>query len=348
MRFAFMCKNRKGRRGSIAIIGAGPAGLAATGYLACMGYEVDVYDKLPYAGGLMMFAIPSYRVYPDNVLEGAEDLRDRLSVKFYFKTKVFAKNQSRHDEGDNFVENFVNLEDLVEKYNVVLIATGTWSSRKLGVEGENSKNVLTALEYLYHWRLYEEGLTIEKPPMGRKVVVVGAGLSAIDAAEKAFDTGADVSIVYRRTIAEAPAGVYPINELIKRGINFVELVQPTKIISDGGYARGIELMKMRLGEPDESGRPRPVPIPGTEFIMEADLVVLAVGEVPTPPFTDKFMNIAIDRSRRIQVNNKYQTAIEKVFAAGDIVIGPSFIGKAFGSGLRAAKYIDNYLVYLKS
>ncbi|MCC6016851.1 MAG: FAD-dependent oxidoreductase [Desulfurococcaceae archaeon] len=346
MRFAFMCRDRGGRRGSVAIIGAGPAGLAAAGYLTCMGYEVDVYDKLPYVGGLMMFAIPSYRIYPDNVIEGVEDLRDRLSVRFYLRTKVFAKNQSRHDEGDEFVEKVVNLEDLVEKYNAVLISTGTWSSRKLGVEGEDSRNVLTALEYLYHWRLYEEGLATEKPPTGRNVVVVGAGLSAIDAAEKALETGADVYIVYRRTIAEAPAGIYPINELIKRGVRFVELVQPTKIISEGGYARGLELVKMKLGEPDETGRPRPIPVPGTEFVMEADLVILAVGEIPTPPFVDKFMNISIDRSRRIQVNNRYQTALEKVFAAGDVVTGPSFIGKAFGSGLRAAKYIDSYL-YLR-
>jgi glutamate synthase (NADPH/NADH) small chain len=341
-----MCRDRGGRRGSVAIIGAGPAGLAAAGYLACMGYEVDVYDKLPYVGGLMMFAIPSYRIYPDNVIEGVEDLRDRLSVRFYLRTKVFAKNQSRHDEGDEFVEKVVNLEDLVEKYNAVLISTGTWSSRKLGVEGEDSRNVLTALEYLYHWRLYEEGLATEKPPTGRNVVVVGAGLSAIDAAEKAFETGADVYIVYRRTIAEAPAGIYPINELIKRGVRFVELVQPTKIISEGGYAKGLELVKMKLGEPDETGRPRPIPVPGTEFDMEADLIILAVGEIPTPPFVDKFMNISIDRSRRIQVNNRYQTALEKVFAAGDVVTGPSFIGKAFGSGLRAAKYIDSYL-YLR-
>jgi glutamate synthase (NADPH/NADH) small chain len=341
-----MCRDRGGRRGSVAIIGAGPAGLAAAGYLACMGYEVDVYDKLPYVGGLMMFAIPSYRIYPDNVIEGVEDLRDRLSVRFYLRTKVFTKNQSRHDEGDEFVEKVVNLEDLVEKYNAVLISTGTWSSRKLGVEGEDSRNVLTALEYLYHWRLYEEGLATEKPPTGRNVVVVGAGLSAIDAAEKAFETGADVYIVYRRTIAEAPAGIYPINELIKRGVRFVELVQPTKIISEGGYARGLELVKMKLGEPDETGRPRPIPVPGTEFVMEADLIILAVGEIPTPPFVDKFMNISIDRSRRIQVNNRYQTALEKVFAAGDVVTGPSFIGKAFGSGLRAAKYIDSYL-YLR-
>ncbi|MEM1736712.1 MAG: FAD-dependent oxidoreductase [Ignisphaera sp.] len=347
MRYAFLCKNRGGKRGFIAIIGGGPAGLAATGYLSCMGYDVDVYDKLPYAGGLMMFAIPSYRIYPDNVIEGVEDLRDRMSVKFYLKTKVFAKGQSRYDEGDEFVENTIALEELVEKYDAILIATGTWNSRKLGIEGEDSKNVLTALEYLYHWRLYEEGLIQEKPIKGDKVVVIGAGLSAIDAAEKALEEGAEVYVAYRRTIAEAPAGIYTINSLIREGVHFIELVQPSKIITSNNIATGIVFTKMRLGELDETGRPKPIPIPGSDFEIDADLIILAVGEIPTPPFIDKFSSISLDRSRRIIVNKFYQTNLDKVFAAGDVVIGPSFIGKAFSSGLRAAKYLDSFLTYRK-
>uniref|UniRef100_A0A7C2VHU2 Glutamate synthase n=1 Tax=Ignisphaera aggregans TaxID=334771 RepID=A0A7C2VHU2_9CREN len=345
MRFGFICREKGGKRGSIAIIGAGPAGLAAVGYLACMGYDVDVYEKLPYAGGMMMFAIPSYRIHPDNVIAGVEDLRDRLSVRFYFKTKVFARGQTRHDEGDDFVEKVVELDDVVEKYNAVIIATGTWSSRKLGVEGEDSRNVLTALEYLYHWRLYEEGLVKEKPPAGKKIVVVGAGLSAVDAAEKALETGAEVIMAYRRTIAEAPAGIYTINVLRKKGVEFMELVSPTKIVAEEGYVKGLELRRMKLGEPDESGRPRPVPIPGSEFVLDTDLVILAVGEIPTPPFVDKFANIAADRSKRIAVNDRLQTALDKVFAAGDVVTGPSYIGKAFGQGLRAARFVDSFLTY---
>lgn len=347
MRYAFLCKNKSSKKGSIAVIGAGPAGLAVTGYLSCLGYDVDVYDKLPYAGGLMMFAIPGYRIYPDNIVEGVEDLRDRMSVKFYFKTKVFARNQSRHDEGDEFVEKIVDFEDLVEKYDAVVIATGTWSSRKLGVEGENSVNVVTALEYLYRWRIYEEGLVSEKPPKGKRVVVVGGGLSAIDAAEKAMEEGSEVFIAYRRTIAEAPAGIYAINSLIREGVHFIELVQPLKITTFNNVATGIVLIKMKLGEIDETGRPRPIPIPGSEFTLDADLIILAVGEIPTPPFTEKSSSISLDKSRRIIVNKYYQTNIDKVFAAGDVVIGPSFIGKAFGSGLRTAKYLDSFLTYKK-
>ncbi|MEM0027466.1 MAG: FAD-dependent oxidoreductase [Ignisphaera sp.] len=347
MRFAFLCREGGGKRGSVAVVGAGPAGLAAAGYLACEGFEVDVYDKLPYAGGMMMFAIPSYRIYPDNIIEGVEDLRDRMSVKFYFNTKVFAKGQKRHDEGDEFVKNVVELEDIVEKYKAVLIATGTWSSRKLDVEGEDSKNVFSALEYLYHWRIYEEGLVSEKPPKGNRIVVIGAGLSAVDAAEKALETGAEVFMVYRRTIFEAPAGVYTINSLIREGVKWMELLQPTKIISKNGFATGVEFVKMRLGEPDETGRPRPIPIPGSEFVIEVDLVILAVGEIPTPPFMGQYTSVSSDKSGRIIVNRYHQTSKANVFAAGDVVTGPTFIGKAFSGGLRAGKSISSYLSYGK-
>lgn len=344
---AFLCIGRGGRRGSIAIVGAGPAGLAASGYLSCMGYDVDVYDKLPYAGGLMMFAIPSYRIYPDSVIECVEDLRDRMGVRFNLRTKVFARGQSRHDEGDDFVGSVVALEDLIEKYDAVVIATGTWSSRRLGVEGEGCGNVVTALEYLYRWRLYEEGLVAGEPPKGGRVVVIGAGLSAIDAAEKALEGGAEVYIAYRRTVAEAPAGRYPIHSLVRRGVHFIELIQPTRIVTHNSRATAVVFTRMRLGEPDESGRPRPIPVPGSEFTLDADLIVLAIGEVPTPPFVDRFLNISVDRLGRISVDRFYRTGINRVFAAGDVAIGPSLVGRAFGSGLRAAKHLDTLLTSRK-
>lgn len=343
-RFAPPCRGGGGKRGSIAIVGAGPAGLAAAGYLACEGFEVDIYDKLPYAGGMMMFAIPSHRIDPDSIIDGVEDLENRLSVRFYFNTKVFAKGLKRHDKGDDLVKNFVDLEDIADRYKAVLIATGTWGSRRLGVEGEDSKNVFSALEYLYRWKLYEMGFISEKPPTGSKVIVIGAGLSAVDAAEKALETGAEVYMVYRRTASEAPAGIQAINSVIRKGVKWIELLQPTKIISKNGFAIGVEFTKTRLGEPDKSGRPRPIPIPGSEIVMEADLIILAVGEIPTPPFTRHYTLISFDRSScRIIVNEHHQTSKENVFAAGDVVTGPSLIGNAYGSGLRAGRSISNYL-----
>lgn len=343
MRFAFLCKERGSKRGSVAVVGAGPAGLAAAGYLACQGYDVDVYDKLPYAGGLMVFAIPTIRIHPDNVIEGVEELRDRFSVRFHFRVKVFAKGQERHDEGDEFVERAVTLEEVVEAHDATLIATGTWSSRRLGIEGEDAAGVLTALEYLYHWRLYEEGLTTKEPPRAKRVVVIGAGLSAVDAVEKALESGAEAYMAYRRTMAEAPAGDYMVKRLVRLGAKFIELAQPKKVVVEGGKAVGVEFLRARLGEPDETGRPRPVPIPGSEYVIHADLIVTAVGEIPTPPFAGGFSGIAVDKGGRITVNKFYQTGIDKVFAAGDVVMGPSFIGKALSSGFRAAKFLDAWL-----
>lgn len=345
MKFAFMCReSRGGGRGKVAVVGGGPAGLAAAGYLVCYGYEVDVYEKLPYAGGLMTFAIPPYRIPRENVIEGVEDLEKNFSVKFNYRTKVFCGDKVRHDEGDEFVQNVLDLMKLVNEYDAVLITTGIWSSRKLGVPGEEAQGVLTALEYTYGWWIYDSGLSTHKPPVGKRVVVVGGGFSAVDAAEVSHMKGSkEVILAYRRTIKEAPAGEYEIRRLIAEGIKWMDLVQPTKIVVENGRVSGVEFVKMRLGAPDESGRPRPEPIPGSEFVLEADLVLVAAGEIPTPPLEGECGGIKVDRGRRVVVNSRMQTNVEKVFAAGDVVTGPSMIGKAIGSGLKAATNIDMYL-----
>ncbi len=340
-----MCREPESRgRGRVAIIGGGAAGLAAAGYLACAGYEIDIYDKLPMLGGLMMFAIPTLRVPRDSVIEGVEDLKTRFSIKIFTRVKVFADGAERRDEGDEFVERVEPLSRIIESYDAVLIATGIWRSRKLGIEGEDSRGVFTALEFLYHVRAYEHGLIDRAPECGKKVVVVGAGLSAVDAAEQALELGAEeVYLVYRRTIREAPAGEYEIRRLIREGVKWIELAQPTKIVARNGRVVGVEFVRMRLGEPDETGRPRPIPVPGTEFVLEADTVIVAVGEMPTPPIEKEFMGISLDKRGRIVVDERMRTGNEKVFAAGDVVTGPSMIGRAFGSGLRAARFLDEYL-----
>ncbi len=334
-----MCKDRGSEiKARIAIVGAGPAGLAAAGYLSCAGAEVDVYDKLPYPGGMMMFVIPPYRLPRDSVSEGVEDLEKRMGVKFIVKTKVF-EGELRHDEGDEFVEKTIPLSKLVEEYDAVLIATGTWRSRKMGIENEDARGVYTALEFIYWWYLYDSKLHGKKPEMGRKVVVVGGGLSAIDAAETALRKGAEeVYLVYRRTIKEAPAGAFEIKRLVREGVNWMELVQPKRILVESGEVVGIEMIRMRLGPPDESGRPRPIPIEGSEFTLEADTVIAAVGELPTPPLEKEALGIKLDRRGRIQVD-RWWRATPKVFAAGDVVTGPSMVGRAVGSGLRVAKSI---------
>ncbi len=344
LKFTFLCSKRDiGGRGKIAVIGGGAAGLAATGYLVCNGYEVDVYDKLPFGGGMLSFVIPSYRVSRRGIAEGLEDLEKNFSVKFFYRTKVFCGEKPRRDEGDEFVENVVSLEKIVDNYDAILITTGTWSSRKTGIPGEDMPNVVSALDYVYRWALYEAGYQV-KPLIGKRVVVIGGGLSAIDAAELSLERGAhEVYLVYRRTIKEAPAGEYEIRRIIRKGIRWIELAQPTKIIVKNGSANAIEFIRMKLGEPDETGRPRPVPIEGSEFQIEADLIVAAVGETPTPPLEKECIGIKTDGRGRIIINRRMQTGNEKVFAAGDVVNGPTMIGTAIGSGLRASQQIDIYL-----
>ncbi len=353
LRFAFMCKEPPSvvpGRGKlkVAIVGGGPAGLSAAGFLVCQGYDVYVFDKQPIAGGLMLFAIPEERIPPESVLEGIEELRDKFNVNFMVKTKVFGDTKPREDEGDNLVERVVSLKELVDNYDAILLTTGTWCSRKLNCPGEEGPGVMSALEFLYELRIYEKGYTSHKPHLGNRVVVIGGGLSAVDAALEALRLGAkEVVMAYRRTIKQAPAGVYEIKKLINRGVKWIELVSPIKIVRENGEVKGIELQKMKLGEPDESGRPRPIPIPGSEFVLEADTIIEAIGEIPTPPFEDEYLGLKADRRGRIQVNEHFRTTHPKIWAAGDVVTGPSMVGSAVRQGLYAAKSIHIYLTSKK-
>lgn len=345
MKFAFMCREPRGSvKAKVAVIGAGPAGLGATGYLACMGYEIDVYDKLPLPGGLMIFGIPSWRIPPRRVLDGARELEERFNVKFLLKTKIYTGDHT-HEEGDDYTERLVDLAELIEKYDLVLISTGTWKSKIPKMPGVEARGVTTALEYLYKWKLYEHKLSSKKPEMGRNVVVIGGGYSAVDAAEVALKNGAEVNLVYRRTVQEAPAGIYEIERLKHEGVIFTELASPLEIIAENGEVKGVKFQRMKLGEPDETGRPRPVPIPGSEFVVEADIVVFATGESPTPPLSPSMVEkigLKLGKDSSIIVNNIMQTSIQKVFAAGDVVTGPSRIGPAMRTGLAAARYMHNW------
>jgi glutamate synthase (NADPH/NADH) small chain len=262
----------------IAIIGAGPAGLGAAGVLICKGYEVHVFDALPEPGGLLLFGIPGFRVPKKNVREGVEDLR-RLGVIFHVNKRVV--------EGDKEEINTIGFDLLVKNFDAVIIATGTWEERKLGVEGEDLKGVYPALSFLFEYSRAELGYIDfkELPSLGDKVAVIGGGLTAVDAAEVSHRLGAkEVYMIYRRTINEAPAK-REIERLIKTGIKWIELATPKRFLGDENKRlRKIELIRMRLGEPDHTGRPRPIPIEGSETYLDVDSVLVAIGEIPTPPF----------------------------------------------------------------
>lgn len=344
MKFAFLCREPIGSvKKRIAVVGAGPAGLVATGYFACRGYEVDVYDKLPYPGGLMAFAIPRSRIPVEEIAEGLNDLEHNFGVKFYLKTKV-AAGEGR-DEGDDFVEKKLDLLEVARSYDAVVIATGTWRSRRLGIEGEDAKNVTTALSFLYSRRLAEMGLAKHSYfHSSKRAVVIGAGLSAVDAVEECLSMGlSEVYLVYRRSVKEAPAGVHRIRELIAKGVKWIELAQPKRIATERGYAKAVEFVKVQLGPPDETGRPRPVPVPGTEFVVEADLVIAAVGEVPTPPIYTGDLLKFIDSSGKLSVGSDYRIPNTNIFAIGDVVTGPSKIGLAIDHALKAVKTVDAIL-----
>ncbi|MEM4717972.1 MAG: FAD-dependent oxidoreductase [Desulfurococcaceae archaeon] len=345
IKFAFMCRERKQElKNKVAIIGSGPAGLSAAGYLGCIGYEIDIYDKLPIPGGLMIFGIPSWRIPPRRVIDGARELEEKFGVKFLLKTKIYS-GENIHEEGDDYIEKKIELADLIEKYDLLLVATGTWRSKIPRIPGAESTGVVTALEYLYKWKLYENKYIPRKPHIGKNVVVIGAGYSAVDAAEVALRNGAEVSLVYRRTIQEAPAGIYEIERLKHEGVLFIELASPVEIITENGLAKGVKFQKMTLGPPDETGRPRPVPVPGSDFTIEADTVVFATGESPTPPLSPSIVDkvgLKLTKDGAIAVNTLMQTSIQKVFAAGDVVTGPSRIGPAMKSGLTAARYMHNW------
>ncbi len=345
MKFAFLCKGRTRSSGArIAVVGAGPAGLAATGYLVCRGHEVDVYDKLPLPGGMMSFAIPKYRIPLDVIMEGVEDLQKNFGVKFHLSTKVMCGE--RHDEGDELARSSVDLLKLKEDYNAVLVATGTWRSRRLGVPGDDAENVVSALEFLLKLNLSKLGFLEDSLGSFRRVIVIGGGLSAIDAAEESLLSGAqEVYLVYRRTAKEAPAGEYEVNRLARLGVRWIELASPKTIVVENGKAKSVEFQRMKLGEPDETGRPRPVPIPGSEFTLDADLVIAAIGEIPTPPLAPNCGDLAkyLGKDGRILVDRVYRVPGTNIYAAGDVVTGPSKIGQATKQGLEAAREVDRLL-----
>ncbi len=348
MRFAFHCKEKPESTGKkIAVIGAGPAGLSATGYLVCQGHEVHVYDKLPEPGGLMLFGIPEFRIPIDRVRLGYKELEENFGVVFHTSTKViFGEDEEKH-EGDELVKEKVSLEDLINEYDAVLITTGTWKSRMVDIPGIDLEGVYPALDFLFKLKASKLGYVPkeETPEVeGKIVAVIGAGYSAVDAALEPLLHGAEqVYLLYRRTINEAPAGSFEINTLIRRGVKWVELVVPTKILGEGGKVKAIELRRCKLGEPDESGRRRPIPIEGSEFTIDVDYVLFAIGEIPTPPFSQD-IGIEVDRRGRIVVDSRHMTTKEGVFAAGDVVTGPSKVGRAVLDGLLAAESLNMWVL----
>ncbi len=327
MRFIYCREMRRAaKRFKVSVVGAGPAGLAAAGYLTCIGYSVDVYDAMPEPGGYLTFGVYHGRLPRRSVREGVEEL-EREGVVFH--------------RGVHADSRLIN--DLLSSSDAVLVATGAWRPRRLMIRGSGLPGVMAASGYIvsfYKWML---GYSSTSPPKPGRVVVVGGGHTAVDACMVAMDMGAEeVYLVYRRTRLEAPAGPVAFSLLEKRGVRIVELASPVEYIGSGRL-EAVKLVKMRLAGVDESGRPRPEPIPGTEYTLEADTVLEAVGLKPTPPPSLTSLGVGVTPKGSIATGRCHMTSVERVFAAGDVVHGASTIGRALKSGVEAAKCIEEYL-----
>jgi len=307
---------------SVAIIGSGPAGLAAAHFLALDGHAVTVFESLPVLGGMLSVGIPDYRL-PADVFE--RDLANIRSLGVEFKAGAAVGSD-------------VSAEDISSKFNAVFIATGAHLSQKLGIPGEDCQGVVYGTDFLRRYALGEE------IKLGKNVVVVGGGNTAIDAARTAVRLGAGrVTILYRRTRNEMPASPDEIEAALNEGIDIQYLAAPVKAIGRNGALASIECIRMQLGEPDESGRRRPVPIPGSEFTINTDTLIPAVSQSADLKLAELF-HINTSASGTIAADSlTMATSREGVFAGGDVVVGPSSVIDAIAHGKRAAKAIDNYL-----
>jgi NADH-quinone oxidoreductase subunit F len=310
----------------IAIIGSGPAGLTAACELTEKGYPVTIFEALPEAGGMLRKGMPEYRL-PRKALESAIQRLKDLGVEIRINTTI----------GKD-----VNFDELWrDGYKAIFVAVGAHKSRKLGIEGEELEGVVDALEFL--WKVNMQ----QKISLGKKVGLIGGGNVAVDAARTALRHGAKkVIILYRRSREEMPANPWEVMEAEKEGVKIEFLVAPLKILEKERKAAGLECIKMKLGELDETGRKRPIPVKGSEFSLELDMVIGAIGETTETAFLPK--KVEVDKGNRILVNPiTMETSMTGVFAGGDMVTGPATVIGAVLAGKRAAGSIIQYLAEIK-
>lgn len=342
MNFGFMGEARESNYRSVAVIGAGPSGLAAAGYLASLGYSLDVYDKLPRAGGLLLFGIPGRRLPSERVRCGVRQLEERYDVRFHLRTKICGNEPLHNHAGDQFTERVVSLGGRMMDHDAVLVCTGAWRSRKLDVPGQDLPGVHSALEFLFPLRAaeYDPDRVVLPEVKGRRVVVIGAGHSAVDAVRAAMDMGAlSVTVLYRRTMDQAPCGRLALEQLRTSGAEIKESMLPVRILGRDEVT-GVEAWSCRKAEPDASGRPGFLPVSESRLFLRAEVVIAALGEIPTPPFARE---LGLDGREVNPAHWLQMTALEGVFVAGDVLIRPSKIGRAIYSGLRAAKSLHEWL-----
>ena len=318
----------------VAVIGSGPAGLTCAGDLAKLGYDVTVFEALHELGGVLVYGIPEFRLPKQKVVAKEIDKVKDLGVKF--ETNVVIGKSTTIDQ---------LIED--EGFEAVFIGSGAGLPKFMGIPGENANGVFSANEYLTRNNLMKAFDASYDTPIaaGTKVAVVGGGNVAMDAARTALRLGADVHSVYRRSEEELPARVEEVHHAKEEGVIFDLLTNPTEIlVDDNGYVKGMKGVKMELGEPDASGRRRPVVIEGSEFEMELDTVIMSLGTSPNPLISSTTEGLEVNKWKCIVADEADgKTTKEGVYAGGDAVTGAATVILAMGAGKAGAKGIHEYL-----
>ena len=314
----------------VAVVGSGPASLTCAGDLAKLGYGVTVFEALHEAGGVLVYGIPEFRLPKDIVKKEINGLKD-LGVEVV-TNMVIGK--------------ILSIDELLEEYDAVFVGSGAGLPRFMNIPGENLKGVYSANEFLTRVNLMKAYKPDSATPIqkGNHVVVVGGGNVAMDSARWAKRLGADVTIAYRRTEKELPARAEEVEHAIEEGIVLKYLTNPLVITGDEqGWVSSITCQQMKLSEEDESGRARPVPIEGSEFDLEADCVIMAIGTSPNPLIRDTTEGLDTHKWGGIVADERGKTSREGVFAGGDVVTGAATVILAMGAGKDAAEAIDEYI-----
>jgi len=323
----------KERPEKVAVIGSGPAGISCAVDLRKYGYQVTMVEALHKAGGVLQYGIPAFRLP-----------KDIVDYEILYLTEIGVDVKLNHIVGQNMMFN-----ELRKRFDAIFIGTGAGAPQFIGIEGEHLKGLYSANEFLFRTNLMKAYKFPEyDTPIvcGNKVGVIGAGNVAMDVARCAKRLGAkNVYILYRRTKKESPARIEELQHALEEGIEFIELVNPTKVFGNkDGWVTAIELIRMKLGELDKSGRPRPVKIEGSEFIMELDTVVEALGTKPNRLFLDKTPELKTTEWGTIEVDDNLMTDVEGVAAGGDAIRGNATVILALGDGRKAAESLHKYIV----